>query len=1142
MKILVKKVKTSVEKLVFLLPMKKRELARLFYREAEKIHQNTSWGTTSKVEGLYRLLNLIFVEITSDEQIQFTTLFARIAYVSQQYDLEKQTHFFIHLFRKKAKTIADSGESENAEQVYSLGLKVVLESIAALYGEPIPPQLETLLPNEAFLTLKPVEISGFKSKVRAVILKDDVKNQQFIGYDENNPANEIFIQYNLTERNENFNPSIKAIREKFSFPLNINLIDVEIDLEGHYRPAAFVIEPDYLVDVSAISECFKDSVAEPLFYLLKKYLPFEYTKHLMIGNIANFFLDELMSNPEVTFKEIFPKVFRLNPLAFVLFENSEVREIMQTSQKHFVNLQRMVLKDFAENGIVPADCVIEPSFYSEWFGLQGRLDVFYRNPENEKSAIIELKSGSPFKPNVYGISSNHFIQTLLYDLIIKSVYNGKLDPSNYILYSGTDDNNLRYAPRVKAQQYEALQLRNQLIAIEQDLIHLKSQEGKATIFEKLKEANFGKLKGFALTDIQAFEKVYQGMSPLDREYFIAFSAFIAREHQLAKTGVQGLENVNGLAKLWLNDDKEKEEQFDIISHLKVHEHQIHSDDPAIVFKKTKLTNPLANFRKGDIAVLYPFQSKGGAVLSNQIFKCSITAITNDLVEVRLRSKQFNNSIFERDIAWNLEHDMMDNSFIAMYRSLFQFVQFDDRKKRLLYTLEPPQQPEEQSIKVKKELTEEQGDILLKMINARDYFLLWGPPGTGKTSMMLRHFVSHLLNETDENLLLLAYTNRAVDEICDAIEKIDPLIKKEYIRIGSRFSTQEQFHEQLLDQKISQIDNRKDLKETIENHRIYVATIASLAGKMDLLKLKKFDRVIIDEASQILEPMLVGLLPHFDRFVLIGDHKQLPAVVVQSPEESKIESEKLNSIGLVNMRDSLFERMYKRCIENEWNWAFARLSHQGRMHHDIMDFPNEHFYNSGLKILPEQVIAGKFQTQNIEFQKPSNISYLEQLLCSRRKIFLPTETDNNSSTGKTNAFEANLISELVFSFQRIYEFNKRPFNKNSIGIITPYRAQIAQIRKALSEKSIDPELLTIDTVERYQGGARDVILISLCLNNPTQLKSLISQSEDGVDRKLNVALTRAREHLIVLGNVAILRQNAIYDQLMKSFSAEVSVGE
>ena len=100
-------------------------------------------------------------------------------------------------------------------------------------------------------------------------------------------------------------------------------------------------------------------------------------------------------------------------------------------------------------------------------------------------------------------------------------------------------------------------------------------------------------------------------------------------------------------------------------------------------------------------------------------------------------------------------------------------------------------------------------------------------------------------------------------------------------------------------------------------------------KRIILKLKTFHQVIIDEASQLLEPYLVGLLPHFKRFVLIGDHQQLPAVVLQSSEASKVADEELNKIGVVNLRDSFFERIYKQCLRNGWHWAHAQLSHQGK---------------------------------------------------------------------------------------------------------------------------------------------------------------------------------------------------------------------
>jgi len=150
------------------------------------------------------------------------------------------------------------------------------------------------------------------------------------------------------------------------------------------------------------------------------------------------------------------------------------------------------------------------------------------------------------------------------------------------------------------------------------------------------------------------------------------------------------------------------------------------------------------------------------------------------------------------------------------------------------------------------------------------------------------------------------------------------------------------------------------------------------------------------------------------------------------------------------------------------------------------------------------------------------------------VFLPTESDLTSLTGKTNIHEAEMMAEVVEIFQKIFSNNKIEFNKNSIGIITPYRAQIAQIRDALQQRKIDTDSLTIDTVERYQGGARDVILISLCTNKESQLTSLVSLSDEGVDRKLNVALTRARKHLVLVGNPKILNQNAIYKTLIDEY--------
>ena len=1125
--------------------MKKQELARLFYQEISKVNSNKTLDDATKIKGLYKLMNQLFVAVTRDEKLQFTTMFARISFACQKANVESQTQFYIHAFRRVAKKsfVLPENETHDLSKELELGLKILADCIVAFYHEIPPQELAQQLPTKINYKSSPVEIKSFQPLARIVAFDFDEKNEQLIGRDEAMPTKEIRIQYNIAERNQNFNPTIRAIKEAFQFPLTINLLDVEIDKNGVYRPQAFVVEPDYLVDVSAVSECFKDFGTIPIFNLLKKYLPFVATKYLMIGNIANFFLDELMTHPEANFKETFPKVFQLNPLAFATFETSVLREIMQTSQKHFLHLKQMVTSEFSKNGIEPKDCFLEPTFYSQQHGLQGRLDIFYRKNDSENhpakgeekdSAIVELKSGKTFKPNVYGINHNHFVQTLLYDLIVKSVFGKKLDPKNYILYSGLDIRQLRFAPRVKAQQKEALQVRNQLVAIEYQLANIREKNiDNPLIFSKLSPSKYPHVSGFLKKDLALFDKVYRGMSQLERKYFNAFSGFIAREHQLAKTGIQGIERINGLASLWLKGFKEKEDSFEIISFLKIKENHSEKETPIIIFEKTEKTNPLANFRKGDISVLYPFQNEKDTVLNNQIFKCTIIEITPTEVHIKLRSRQFNTTIFEQNFAWNLEHDMLDSSFNGMYRGLFQFAQFPTFKKELLLTLSPPQKPESLNIEAPKELTDEQKTIFKQAIAAKDYFLLWGPPGTGKTSMMLKNIVSHLLNETDENLLLLAYTNRAVDEICEAIVSIDEFAKKEYVRLGSAHSCGENYREQLFNHKIANITHRKELREIIDHHRIFVSTVAGIAGKQEIMQLKTFHRVIIDEASQIPEPMLVGLLPHFKRFLLIGDHKQLPAVVVQSSHSSKVKDEELQSIGLHNLRDSLFERMYKRCMENNWHWAFARLSQQGRMHQDIMNFPSQLFYDNYLKTLPIDFVKSNYQVQPIDFQRVTGNS-LEKTLSEQRMIFFPADADIKSTTGKTNAHEALLVSKIVATFQKIYQDNSITFTKKSLGIITPYRAQIAQIRQSLLEQKLNLEQLTIDTVERYQGGARDIIIISLCTNSVQQLTSLVSVSEEGVDRKLNVALTRARKHLVIVGNPTILKTNPIYDSLIQKY--------
>ena len=1113
--------------------VKNDNLGNLLFRELLKIHRLEA-DKAVKISLLHDLLITICKEAVKDTGIHFHTVFAVLAYTGHKYRLPGRFLFNLHRFRRRARQLlASSNPPDDIDRLYLMGLKVLVDLIRLVYSATPTPELIELTADPSIYQERKSRVVKFEKCVR-VLLIEKVQNEEVLqGINQSAPDKPIHIRYNVEDRNENFNSSIDLLDKTIHLPLEVNLIDVEIDTDGYYEPRAFVFEPDHLIDITAVAECFKDFGITYFPYISKKFLPLASSKYLMLGHIANFFLDELMADPDQSFKDLIGRVFHLNPLAFSLFDDPTAREIVQMAQRHYVSLKQVIKQDLPKHGIEVQHCFLEPTFYSEQYGLQGRLDVLHDHPDIvDDASIIELKSGKPFKPNAYGLSHSHYVQTLLYDLLIKSVSQGKLRPTNYILYSIKDSDHLRFAPAVRSQQYEALNVRNRLISFERELGAVDHHLNDPTTFLSLVRADKDRAFGFIKRDMELIESRFSQLTLLEQKYFLLMSGFVAREQKLSKVGVEGQNRNNGQASLWLNALSEKESDFNVISHLLIKERASFEAEPVIKFERTERTNPLANFRQGDLAVLYP-GDEYAYPLDTQLFKGSIIELNEDEIMFRLRAKQFNHSLFEQNKYWNLEHDVLDSSFSGQYRALFEFTGCDPAARQRFLTLKAPRPPLKGEPVTKDDLTEEQNLVFNEMLNAQDYYLLWGPPGTGKTSMMLRLFVRHLMLHSNEVILLMAYTNRAVDEMCRAIETIETP-NNDYIRIGSRYSTDPMHRSHLLNEKIADISKRSDLRKVIQSHRIIIGTVSSIMGKKELFDLIDFDRVIIDEATQILEPMMAGLLPLFRKTLLIGDHRQLSAVVGQTSDRRRVSDDALHAIGLHDVGDSYFERVFKRCRQEGWHWAFNRLSHQGRMHQDIMKFPSEHFYEGMLKVLPGP--DERRQTQGIPWRHPEDPKHF---LVNRRVAFIPVPSGELFNS-KTNDKEADLVVALILEIDRIMKFNGKTIASGSLGVITPYRAQIAMIRQKLWESGFDPATITIDTVERYQGGARDIIILSLCVNSKNQLQSLISRSTEGTDRKLNVALTRAREQLIVLGDPDILSEDQTYGAFIDSYQLSQAI--
>lgn len=1077
----------------------------------KRIINDEQLSLNNKIHALYNLMTEVSEEVTSVDRILFTTLFSRLAYIGTKYRLQSKDLHIIHQFRRACEK-QEFGEDRT---IYTkLGQSAIHLLLNAAYDSHIEVDYRGVVS-----VISEHKYKGYTPLIEGLALSVDLEECTIKFVDEKDGTAIRTVLFDISDKNEQFTSSIRSVHKHLKFPIHVNLLDVEY-LDDNLVPQAFVFDPDYLLDVTAVAECFKDYGTETFLSILGR-LKEKESKNipLLIGNVANMCLDELITDPEIEFGEIIPKIFEYNPTSMVLYGDEEVKDIISLAKEHFTNLKLVVKGQLKKLSIDRSYIYLEPSFYSRQYGLQGRLDLFHQNEKAGKYDIVELKTGKIYKPNKYGLNGNHYIQTMLYDLLLKSTFGSKIKPTCYILYSKLGENSLKYAPAARAQQYEAMKVRNELIILEHIMAY--SPEKLRSLFGYLKADNFKNVKGFVLTDLKGFEKWYLSLPSLYRDYFLSFMSFIKREQFLAKTGVHGLENSNGHSALWLENSQEKEERFALLKRLEILKNNTEEVLPTLKLGFTRETTELANFRQGDIAVLYPYQDDPQAVLHNQVFKCTILEVGISHVVVRLRSNQYNHSIFRKYTFWNVEEDKMDSAFVKSLRSVFHMLHASSDRISLLLG---QKRPISQTCPVHnyEQLTGEQNTILKSMISAQDYFLLWGPPGTGKTSVMLRACVDNLLKTTSQNILLLAYTNRAVDEICAAVESIDPESKSAYVRIGSRAACDPRFQENMLNEVITGIDNRRELREKLASYRIYIGTLSSVINKPELLDIIKFDTTIVDEASQVLEPSIVGLLAKVKKFILIGDHKQLPAIVQQDRDACIVESEELNQVSITDLGMSFFERLYRRCHEQEWSHAYGILSQQGRMHLDLMQFVNEHFYENKLRVLPQ-----------VERLTAPQWSFLikNNSLPQSRTVYIPSEVERTIQY-KTNLDEAQKVAILIAAYSKAYGDR---LDSGKIGVITPYRAQIALIKHICLTQGISLDNITIDTVERYQGGAREVIIISMCLNRKIQYRSLVNLSIDGVDRKLNVALTRAKEQIVIIGNEDLLLQQSTYKELIKSYN-------
>ena len=912
----------------------------------------------------------------------------------------------------------------------------------------------------------------------------------------------------------------------------LNLLLSEPQTDGSFLPQHIVLDPDYLVDVTSICHCFTRQGDAPAMHLLTKFLPSETTSAIMLGNVANQFLDDCLndqgiSDQEQLYKQSLTKAFCSDPLRFVTTSGIG-QEFSNQCRAQFENIRSVVTTQFRSGG------TLEAAFICEALGIQGRMDFLSDDHRN----IVELKSGKadefcgnrqspkPSEVKTLKYRYEHAMQMALYKETL--YYNEGLvyaEVNTHLLYS-------RYPEMMnihlgRADIHRAVDIRNGIVHLE----HLL-RTSPALLLDMLSEQHFNPsgaadrfYEQFSRPSILSFLSQLRTADELSRAYFDAMLAFVEREQWLAKTGVEGITlspGHQGFADTWRADSKAKCDNGRLIPSLTLT--PIREGELIVALEATTTAiDESSNFRTGDMVMLYP-QDSGAAQPASSYISCIIESIRPEGLRLRLRYPQHDLTLFRNSQLFAIEPAHADAGFTTLYRGLFAMLAAPRRRVQLL--LGQRQAEFDTTIGLNHDIADETlRGIILHAKQARDYYLLVGPPGSGKTSIALRQMVLEFLSgDCPQNLLLMAFTNRAVDEICTMLNSISA----DYLRLGPSLSCAAEHRTHLLSTKAEEKPSRAVLRERLQTIQIVVGTIASLSSSPELFTLRKFNTAIIDEASQALEPHLLPLLcatttdgcVAIDKFILIGDHKQLPAVVVQPARSSRIADPRLVAIGLTDCRSSLFERLHTLSLKQGLTQAVGTLERQGRMHEDISKYVSAKYYDGRLSPVP----------------LPHQIADANNIYGGSRMLAINVEPELSRCTAKSNGSEAEVVAQIVVEIKSTVGAEK------SIGIIVPFRGQITMIRRALEARSIEGhESINIDTVERYQGSQRDIIIFSTTVSSPNQLNVLSQPVEIAgsdcagtlllLDRKLNVAITRAREQFILVGNFGLLLQSPPYADLL-----------
>jgi hypothetical protein len=340
----------------------------------------------------YRALRECFERMVREQMqnvaLQTTDLAARINYLSVQFSLEDLVKNALHTFRLTSNDVMNHRKEPVGEE-FLRDIRSVAEACRVIFKTPIPKELDEMLPRKAQKSTMKREKMELVRRMRVCF---DYADDDFLYV---HPVDEVLdepwrVRYNQLGVNDEFTEGIAD----FWRHAQLNLLDVRLHEDGTYMPSFIVLEPDYLLDISTLAECFRDYGSHPANYLMSRLVSIDNARPLLLGNIANLFLDEWIyaKDEAPDYVACMKKAFKQYPVELAVCEElldaEKEKAFFKDCKMHFEHIRKTVTDTFLASGynLDKGDAVLEPSYICEALGIQGRLDYMQR----DMSSFIEM--------------------------------------------------------------------------------------------------------------------------------------------------------------------------------------------------------------------------------------------------------------------------------------------------------------------------------------------------------------------------------------------------------------------------------------------------------------------------------------------------------------------------------------------------------------------------------------------------------------------------------------------------------------------------------------------------------------------------------------------------------------------------------